>query len=330
MRHEEIQELNEKVKTESAFISKLRNEIHRMIVGQEYLIDRLLVGLLADGHVLLEGVPGLAKTLSVSTLAGAVQASFKRIQFTPDLLPADIIGTQIYNPKDSSFSVKQGPVFANIVLADEINRAPAKVQSALLEAMQERQVTIGEETFSLPVPFLVLATQNPIEQEGTYPLPEAQVDRFMLKLNITYPNRKEEQEILKRMAKVNKNVSVDSVISPKDILKARELVDKIYIDEKLESYIVDIVMATREPEAYKLDTKGYIEYGASPRATIYLTLASKAYAFIQGRGYVTPQDIKNIGLDVLRHRVIVTYEAEADDITSEDIVNKVFDTVVVP
>ncbi|MFH1415495.1 MAG: AAA family ATPase [Elusimicrobiota bacterium] len=330
MRHEEIQELNEKVKAESTFISKLRDEIHRLIVGQEYLIDRLMVGLLADGHVLLEGVPGLAKTLSVSTLARAVQASFKRIQFTPDLLPADLIGTQIYNPKDASFSVKQGPVFANIVLADEINRAPAKVQSALLEAMQERQVTIGEETFSLPVPFLVLATQNPIEQEGTYPLPEAQVDRFMLKLNITYPNRKEELEILKRMAKVNKTISVDPVTKLKDILKARELVDKIYIDEKLETYIVDIVMATREPEAYKLDTKGYIEYGASPRATIYLTLASKAYAFIQGRGYVTPQDIKNIGLDVLRHRVIVTYEAEADNITSEDIVNKVFDTVVVP
>lgn len=330
MRHEEIQELNDKIKAGGVFISKLRDEIHKLIVGQEYLIDRLLVGLLADGHVLLEGVPGLAKTLSVSTLAGAVQASFKRIQFTPDLLPADLIGTQIYNPKDSSFSVKQGPVFANIILADEINRAPAKVQSALLEAMQEHQVTIGEETFSLPDPFLVLATQNPIEQEGTYPLPEAQVDRFMLKLNITYPNKKEELEILKRMAKVNKDMRVNSAIKLKDILKARELVDKIYIDEKLQAYIVDLVMATREPEAYKLNTKGYIEYGASPRATIYLTLASKAYAFIQGRGYVTPQDIKNIGLDVLRHRVIVTYEAEADDITSEDIVNKVFDTVVVP
>jgi MoxR-like ATPase len=298
MRHEEIQELNEKVKVESVFISKLREEVHKSIVGQEYLVDRLLVGLLANGHVLLEGVPGLAKTLSVSTLAGAVQASFKRIQFTPDLLPADLIGTQIYNPKDATFSVKEGPVFAN--------------------------------TFSLPELFLVLATQNPIEQEGTYPLPEAQVDRFMLKLNITYPNKKQEQEILKRMAKVNKDISVDSVIKPKDILKARELIDKIYIDEKLQAYIVDLVMATREPEVYNLDTKGYIEYGASPRATIYLTLASKAYAFIQGRGYVTPQDIKNIGLDVLRHRVIVTYEAEADDITSEDIVNKVFDTVVVP
>ncbi len=330
MQHEEIQKLNEKVKSESVFISKLREEIHKVIVGQEYLVDRLLVGLLADGHVLLEGVPGLAKTLSVSTLAGAVQAVFKRIQFTPDLLPADLVGTQIYNPKESTFTVKKGPIFSNIVLADEINRAPAKVQSALLESMQERQVTIGEETFSLPDLFLVLATQNPIEQEGTYPLPEAQVDRFMLKLNITYPNKKQEQEILKRMAKVENKLEVEPVIDPKDILNARRTVDMIYIDEKLENYIVDIIMATREPEAYKLDVKGYIEYGASPRATIYLTLAAKAYAFLLGRGYVTPQDIKNIGMDVLRHRVILTYEAEADDVTPEDIVNRVFDTVVVP
>jgi len=329
MAHADIQALNEKVKKESGFVTKLRAEIHRNIVGQEYLIDRLFVGLLADGHVLLEGVPGLAKTLSVSTLANAIQASFKRVQFTPDLLPADLIGTQIYNPKDASFSVKKGPVFANIILADEVNRAPAKVQSALLEAMQERQVTIGEETIKLPEPFLVLATQNPIEQEGTYPLPEAQVDRFMLKLKIVYPNKKEELEILNRMAKVKRKLDVESVVTPEDIIRIRDLVDQVYIDEKLSSYIVDLVM-TREPEAYKLDTKSYIEYGASPRATIYLTLAAKAYAFLQGRGYVTPQDIKSIGLDVLRHRVIITYEAEADDITSEDIVNKVFDTVVVP
>ncbi|MCP4649708.1 MAG: MoxR family ATPase [PVC group bacterium] len=330
MRHEDIQVLNEKVKAESGFIAKLREEIHRVIIGQEYLVERLLVGLLADGHVLLEGVPGLAKTLSVSTLSQGIQASFQRIQFTPDLLPADVIGTQIYNPKDSVFSVKKGPIFANIILADEINRAPAKVQSALLEAMQERQVTIGNETFKLPQPFLVLATQNPIEQEGTYPLPEAQIDRFMLKLNITYPNKKEEQEILRRMARVNKEVKINSVVTPEQILKAREIVDQIYLDEKLEGYIVDLVMATREPDAYKLDTKQYIDYGASPRATINLTLAAKAHAFLQGRGYVTPQDIKSIGMDVLRHRVIVTYEAEADDVTSEDIINKVFDTVVVP
>ncbi len=330
MIHSDIQALNEKVKKESEFISKLREQIHRNIVGQEYLIDRLFVGLLADGHVLLEGVPGLAKTLSVSTLAKAIQASFKRIQFTPDLLPADLIGTQIYNPKDASFSIKKGPIFANIILADEVNRAPAKVQSALLEAMQERQVTMGEETFKLPEPFLVLATQNPIEQEGTYPLPEAQVDRFMLKLKIVYPNKKEEQEILNRMARVKNKLDVESVITPEDIMRIRDIVDQVYIDEKLSSYVVDLVMATREPEAYKLDIKSYIEYGASPRATIYLTLAAKAYAFLQGRGYVTPQDIKSIGLDVLRHRVIITYEAEADDITSEDIINKVFDSVVVP
>ncbi len=330
MMHSEIQALNERVKAESGFITKLREQIHRNIVGQEYLIDRLFVGLLADGHVLLEGVPGLAKTLSVSTLANAIQASFKRVQFTPDLLPADLTGTQIYNPKDMSFSVKKGPIFANIILADEINRAPAKVQSALLEAMQERQVTIGDQTLNLPEPFLVLATQNPIEQEGTYPLPEAQVDRFMLKLKIVYPNKKEERQILNRMAKVKKKLDVESVVSLEDIIRVRDIVDQVYVDEKLSAYIVDLVMATREPEAYKLDTKNYIEYGASPRATIYLSLAAKAYAFLQGRGYVTPQDIKSIGMDVLRHRVIITYEAEADDITPEDIINKVFDTVVVP
>ena len=330
MRQDEIQEVNERVKRESAFISRLREEIGKVIVGQDYIIERLLVGLLADGHILLEGVPGLAKTMCVSTLSRAISAKFQRIQFTPDLLPADLIGTQIYNPKDATFKVKKGPIFANIILADEINRAPAKVQSALLEAMQERQVTIGEETFPLDEPFLVLATQNPIEQEGTYPLPEAQVDRFMLKLNITYPNRKEEQEILRRMAKVGKKIKVEAAIEIKEVLKAREVVNQVYLDEKLEGYIVDIVMASREPEIFKLDVKDYIEYGASPRATIYLTLAAKAYAFLQGRGYVTPQDIKKIGHDVLRHRIIVTYEAEADDITSENIIDKVFDTIEVP
>ena len=330
MKQEEIQQLNDKVRAESSFISKLKDQIHELIVGQDYLLDRLLIGFLADGHVLLEGVPGLAKTLSISTLAKGINADFKRIQFTPDLLPADLIGTQIYNPKDSVFSVKKGPVFANIILADEINRAPAKVQSALLEAMQEKQVTIGEETFKLKNPFLVLATQNPIEQEGTYPLPEAQVDRFMLKVSVTYPNKKEEEEILNRMAKVDKHLEITPVINVEDILNVRKTIDQIYLDEKLKSYIVDLVMATREPEAYKLDIKPYIEFGASPRATINLTLAAKAYAFLQGRGYVTPQDIKQIGLDVLRHRIIITYEAEADEITPEDIINKIFDSVVVP
>jgi MoxR-like ATPase len=330
MNQDDIEKLNDKVKLKSQFIHALKEEIHRNIIGQTYLIDRLLIGLLANGHVLLEGVPGLAKTLSVSTLSKAIKASFKRVQFTPDLLPADLIGTQIYNPKDGSFKVKKGPVFTNIVLADEINRAPAKVQSALLEAMQERQVTIGDETFFLEDPFLVLATQNPIDQEGTYPLPEAQLDRFMLKVKVTYPNKKEELAILQQMAKVKVSSDVKPVITPKDILDAREVVDEIYIDEKLEAYIVDLVIATREPELYNLDIKNHIEYGASPRATINLTLAAKAYAFLQGRGYVVPQDIKSIGMDVLGHRIIVTYEAEADQISSEDIVNQVFDTVLVP
>jgi MoxR-like ATPase len=330
MRQEDIQEINQKVKEKSAFIKELREEIGKVIVGQEYLIERLLIGLLANGHVLLEGVPGLAKTLSVSTLAQAISAKFRRIQFTPDLLPADLIGTQIFNPKDSSFSIKKGPVFANIILADEINRSPAKVQSALLEAMQEKQVTIGEETFKLTEPFLVLATQNPIEQEGTYPLPEAQVDRFMLKLNITYPNKKEELAILQRMAKVNRDIKVRPVATIEQVLSARTMVDQVYIDEKLEAYIVDIVMATREPDAYHLDIKEYVEYGASPRATINLALAAKAYAFLQGRGYVTPQDVKKIAPDVLRHRVIITYEAEADEIKSDDIVTKVLDNIEVP
>jgi len=300
-------------------------------VGQKYLIDRMLVGLLSNGHILLEGVPGLAKTLSVTTLAKTIQAKFQRIQFTPDLLPADLIGTLIYNPRTGDFTTKKGPIFAHLILADEINRAPAKVQSALLEAMQEKQVTIGEQTFKLDEPFLVLATQNPIEQEGTYPLPEAQVDRFMLKLKITYPNKKEEREILERMAHTATSLTVQPVLAPQDILRLRSVVDEIYIDDKVKDYIVNLVFATREPKAFKLDDLAdFIQYGASPRATIYLTVASKAHAFLQGRGYVTPQDVKSIGMDILRHRVIVTYEAEAEDKTSEDVIQKVFDNVPVP
>jgi len=322
--------INEKVKEASSFIQDLVREIEKVIVGQKYLIDRLLVGLLANGHVLLEGVPGLAKTLSVKTLSDTVKTKFQRLQFTPDLLPADLIGTLIYEPDKGTFTTKKGPIFANIILADEINRAPAKVQSALLEAMQERQVTIGDNTFPLDEPFLVLATQNPIEQEGTYPLPEAQVDRFMLKLKIEYPTKTEEREIMDRMAFTDKKISVQPVISPERILDTRKIVDEVYIDDKVKDYIIDLVFATRTPDEYNLDLKRYIEYGASPRATIYLTLASKAYAFIQGRGYVTPQDVKSIGMDVLRHRVIITYEAEAEDMTSEDVVQRIFDEVEVP
>ena len=325
-----ISAINEKVKTESVFVTKLMDEIGKVIVGQKYLVERLMVGLLANGHVLIEGVPGLAKTLAVKTVSDAIDTKFQRIQFTPDLLPADLIGTLIYNPKDGRFTTKKGPIFANIILADEINRAPAKVQSALLEAMQEKQVTIGEETFKLEEPFLVLATQNPIEQEGTYPLPEAQVDRFMLKLSIDYPDKAQEKEIMERMALTNKTINVESVINPEDILHARTVVDEVYMDEKIKNYIIDIVFATRNPKDYKLDLEDQIEFGASPRATINLTLAAKAYAFIQGRGYVTPQDVKSIGLDVLRHRVIVSYEAEAEDMTSEDIVKKIFDQIEVP
>ncbi|MEK7699089.1 MAG: AAA family ATPase, partial [Planctomycetota bacterium] len=302
----------------------------KVIVGQKYLIERLLIGILANGHVLLEGVPGLAKTLSITTLAKVMKASFQRIQFTPDLLPADLIGTLIYNPKNGEFTVRKGPIFTNIVLADEINRAPAKVQSALLEAMQERQVTIGDQTFKLEEPFLVLATQNPIEHEGTYPLPEAQVDRFMFKLNVTYPDKKEEREILDRMALTKNDIQVNPVITPKDILRLRSVVDEIYIDDKIKNYIIDIVFASRDPKAYNLKLEEFIEYGASPRATIYLALAAKAHAFIKGRGFVTPQDVKSIGMDVLRHRVIITYEAEAEEMTAEDVVQKIFDTVEVP
>ena len=323
--------INEKVSKESVVVHGLVQEIRKVIIGQDYLVNRLLVGILANGHILVEGVPGLAKTLSIKTLAGAVQAKFQRIQFTPDLLPADLIGTLIYNPREGTFSVKKGPVFANIILADEINRAPAKVQSALLEAMQERQVTIGENTYKLDEPFLVMATQNPIEQEGTYPLPEAQVDRFMLKINITYPTIEEEQRILKVMGVTDKKFEVNPVIQSQDILRLRETVNEIYLDEKLEKYILDIVFATREPKKYKLDElNGLIQYGASPRATIYLALAAKAYAFTQGRGYVSPQDIKTIGPDVLRHRVIVSYEAEAEEKTSEDIIKKIFNEIEVP
>ncbi len=322
--------INEKVKEASSFVKDLVREIEKVIVGQKYLIDRLLVGLLANGHVLLEGVPGLAKTLSVKTLSDTVKTKFQRLQFTPDLLPADLIGTLIYEPDKGTFTTKKGPIFANIILADEINRAPAKVQSALLEAMQERQVTIGDNTFPLDEPFLVLATQNPIEQEGTYPLPEAQVDRFMLKLKIDYPTKTEEREIMDRMAFTDKQISVQPVISPERILETRKIVDEVYIDDKVKDYIIDLVFATRNPDEYNLDLKRYIEYGASPRATIYLTVASKAHAFIQGRGYVTPQDVKSIGMDVLRHRVIITYDAEAEDMTSEDVVQRIFDEVEVP
>lgn len=328
---EGITAINEKVQKESAFVEDLISEIRKVIVGQEYLIERLLIGLLANGHVLIEGVPGLAKTLSVRVLSSAINTGFQRLQFTPDLLPADLLGTMIYNPKEGTFTTKKGPIFSNIILADEINRAPAKVQSALLEAMQERQVTIGDKTFELDEPFLVLATQNPIDQEGTYPLPEAQVDRFMLKLNIGYPTKEEEHKILKRMAFTDKKIEVKAVVTPERIKKVREVVNDVYMDEKIERYIVDIVFATREPEKYGLnDLADLIEYGASPRATIYLSLAAKAYAFVQQRGYVTPQDIKSIGPDVLRHRVIPSYEAEAEEKTSEDIIKRVFEEVAVP
>jgi len=330
MRQDEIEEINQSVKKEREFVLELKETMHKTIVGQEHLIDRLLIGLLTNGHILLEGVPGLGKTLSVLTLAQSIAASFQRIQFTPDLLPADLIGTQLYNPKEGTFKIKKGPIFANIILADEINRSPAKVQSALLEAMQEKQVTIGGETFQIEEPFLVLATQNPIEQEGTYPLPEAQLDRFMMKVTISYPSKKEELQILRRMAKITPPEKVKPVATIKQVLSARRVVDQIYLDEKLEAYIVDLVMATREPDQIGLDMKKYIEYGASPRATIYLTLAAKAYAFMQGRGYVTPQDVKKVAPDILRHRVVVNYEAEADEIFSDDIVSSVLDEVVVP
>ena len=322
--------LKEQVQETSAWIHKLREEIGRVIVGQEQLVERLLVGLLANGHVLLEGVPGLAKTLTVRTLAAAVQATFHRIQFTPDLLPADIVGTLIYNPQDGKYHATRGPVFANFLLADEINRAPAKVQSALLEAMQERQVTLGGETMRLPAPFLVLATENPIDQEGTYPLPEAQVDRFMFKVVLDYPSFEEERRILDRMAFTSPETPVKPVVSLEEILQTRKIVDQIHVDEKIRDYIVKIVFATRKPEDYKLDLTHFIQFGASPRATIYLTVAAKAWALLQGRDYVIPEDVKSIGPDVLRHRIILTYEAEAQSVTADAIVKKVFNAVPVP
>lgn len=326
----DVKQIGERVEKEADTISRIRAEAHKVIVGQEALLDRLLMALLCNNHVLIEGVPGLAKTLSVTTLANLIHASFKRIQFTPDLLPADVIGTLIYNPKDGEFTIKKGPVFANIILADEINRAPAKVQSALLEAMQERQVTIGDETFKLDDPFLVLATQNPVEQEGTYPLPEAQVDRFMMKLTVDYPNKAQEHEILKRMARTRPSIKVDAIITPEDVIRLRELADEIFMDEKIEEYIVNLIECTRNPEAYKLNIKPLIRYGASPRATIFLAMAAKANALIEGRGYVTPQDVKSIAKDVLRHRVILTYEAEAEEKTSEDIIDQILANVDVP
>ncbi|MCK5322873.1 MAG: MoxR family ATPase [Desulfobulbaceae bacterium] len=325
-----MKQVSEQVERESGLIHRIRSEIGKVIVGQATLVERLLVALLCNNHVLIEGVPGLAKTLSVTTLARTIQASFQRIQFTPDLLPGDLIGTLIYNPKSGEFTTQKGPIFANIILADEINRAPAKVQSALLEAMQERQVTIGNTTYPLDDLFMVLATQNPIEQEGTYPLPEAQVDRFMLKLNVTYPSKAEEKKILKLMAGSVPRLDVDPVIAPADIRRLRGLVDSIYMDEKIEEYIVNLVAATRNPGEFDLDIGPLIQYGASPRATIYLAMAAKANAFLAGRGYVTPQDVKTIGMDVLRHRVAVTYEAEAEEKRSEDMIQQILDTVEVP
>jgi len=326
----DVTAINKRVEEASTHVYRLREEVGKVVVGQRYIIDRLLIGLLTGGHVLLEGVPGLAKTLSVKTLSQAIDASFRRIQFTPDLLPADLIGTQIYSPADGTFSTKKGPVFANVILADEINRAPAKVQSALLESMQESQVTIGDDTFELPDPFLVLATQNPLEQEGTYPLPEAQLDRFMFKLSVSYPTREEERIILDRMATTGEPPTVSPVLSPADIVESRALVDSVYIDDKIKDYIINLVAATREPAEFDLDLGPLIQYGASPRATLSLTLAAKAHAFVSGRGYVTPQDVKSIGADVLRHRVIVSYEAEAEEITADGLVQRIFDGVPVP
>ena len=323
--------LSEKIEETSAFINDINHELSKVVVGQRYMVDRLLTGLLSNGHVLLEGVPGLAKTLTVSSLAKVLDTKFQRIQFTPDLLPADLLGTLIYNQKLGEFTIKKGPIFANIILADEINRSPAKVQSALLESMQEKQVTIGETTFYLEEPFLVLATQNPVEQEGTYPLPEAQVDRFMLKIKINYPTKEEELEIMRRMAKTVKTAPIKPIISADQILAARKVVNEIYIDEKVEKYIIDLIFATRNPEDYKIkDLEGLISYGASPRATINLNLAARAQAFMDHRAFVTPDDVRTIAMDVLRHRVVPTYEAEAEEITAEDIVERILSNVQVP
>lgn len=324
-----IQDITREVERTSPMVRAILNEMKKIMVGQDYLLERLLIGLIANGHILVEGVPGLAKTTAVKTLAQTIATSFQRIQFTPDLLPADLIGTQIYLPKSGEFTIRKGPVFANIILADEINRAPAKVQSALLECMQERQVTIGDTTFALEEPFLVMATQNPIEQEGTYPLPEAQLDRFMLKLKVGYPGKAEEKEIMKRIAGRSLE-KIEPVATPQKILEVRSVADRIYIDEKLQDYILEIVCATREPRMFGIDIEHLIQFGASPRASIYLNQAARAYAFLRGRGYVTPQDIKTIGRDVLRHRIILSYEAEAENLTTDDIITRVFDTIEVP
>lgn len=326
----DINQVSEQVKFASEPFRRLQRETHEVIVGQDQLLHRMMIGLLANGHLLIEGVPGLAKTLAVSTLANGIDSQFQRIQFTPDLLPADITGTLIYRPGDGDFIVNRGPIFANVVLADEINRAPAKVQSALLEAMQERQVTIGKETHPLPAPFLVMATQNPIEQEGTYPLPEAQVDRFLMKVVVTYPTRDEEFQILTRMASTQSVKKVQAVMSPNDIIEARKLVDAIYMDEKIGRYIVDLVYATREPATIDSSFANLVEHGASPRATLALSLCAKANAFLDGRGYVVPQDVKDLAMDVLRHRVATTYEAEAEETTSEDIISTILEQVRVP
>jgi MoxR-like ATPase len=327
----DIRELNERIQRESTFVDLLTNEMDKVIVGQKHMVERLLIGLLSNGHILLEGVPGLAKTLAINTLAKCVDAQFSRIQFTPDLLPADLVGTMIYNQKKEEFTVRKGPLFANFILADEINRAPAKVQSALLEAMQEKQVTIGDQTFKLPNPFLVLATQNPVEQEGTYPLPEAQVDRFMLKVVITYPTREDEKKIIMGNISPEGMPAPNKILTPEDIVKARTVVRDVYMDEKIERYIVDIVFATRFPKDYKLEKFApLINFGGSPRASINLALASKAYAFIKRRGYVIPEDVRAICMDVLRHRIGLTYEAEAEGITSEHIINEILNTVEVP
>ncbi len=326
----DIRDLNSIVREANIPFNAIRDEINKVLVGQSHLVDRLLIALLADGHILLEGLPGLAKTLAITTLAKVVGCDFKRIQFTPDLLPADLVGTSIYNPKEGTFSVKKGPIFTNIVLGDEINRAPAKVQSALLEVMAEKQVTIHSETFQAPNPFLVLATQNPIEQEGTYPLPEAQTDRFMLKVIVDYPNKVEEKEIIKRMAKLSNRPQVKQVATTEEILKSQKIIDDIYIDEKVTDYILDVVFATRNPKEFGMDLEGLIEYGASPRASIALTIASKAHAFLSGRGFVTPHDVKKIGHEVLRHRIRLSYEAEAQELNTDDIINRIFDTLFVP
>ena len=328
--HDQINQLGAEIQAASEPFRKIVTEVNRVLVGQETLVQRMLVGLLTGGHLLIEGVPGLAKTTAVASLAKAINSGFQRIQFTPDLLPADLIGTQVYRPQDQTFVVQKGPLFSNLVLADEINRAPAKVQSALLEAMQERQVTIGSETFQLDNPFLVMATQNPVEQEGTYPLPEAQTDRFMLKVVVDYPDRDEELLILRRMSKTSTNVEINAVTSPKQILAARKLIDSIHVDEKVEGYVVDLVMATRSPESYGLNLKQMIQFGGSPRATINLVLAAKANAFLAGRGYVTPADVREIALDVLRHRVAITFEAEAEELTSESIVMQILNHVPMP